>query len=110
MPMTALPALDRLEDLTQLMRAVEGFTPLTEALKAGRSGTIDGAWGSSAALAAAALGQQAPSTLLIVLAHPRDTDGWVEDVAGFAGTRLLVFPAWENLPTAETVLDELVAQ
>src|SRR5690348_13563113 len=110
MPMTALPALERLEDLTRLLRAADGFAPLVESLKAGRSGTVDGAWGSSAALATAALGQEVPSTLLIVLAHPRDTDGWVEDVASFAGVRPVVFPAWENLPTAETVVDDLAAQ
>src|SRR5262249_50764995 len=110
MPMTALPALERLEDLTQLLHTVEGFGPLLGSLKAGRSGTLDGAWGSSAALSAAALGGEAPSTLLVVLAHPRDTDGWVEDVASFAGARPVVFPAWENLPTAETVVDELAAQ
>ncbi len=110
MPMTALPSLERLEDLTQLLRTVEGFGPLLASLKAGRSGTVDGAWGSSSALAAAALSHEVPNTLLIVLAHPRDTDAWVEDVASFAGVRPVVFPAWENLPTAETVVDELAAQ
>jgi transcription-repair coupling factor (superfamily II helicase) len=110
MPTTALAALERLEDLTQLLRTVEGFGALVASLQAGRSGTVDGAWGSSAALAAAALGQEAPSTLLIVLAHPRDTDAWAEDVASFAGARPALFPAWENVPTADTVVDNLAAQ
>ena len=41
---------------------------------------------------------------------PRDLDGWTEDLASFAGVRPVVFPAWENLPTADTVVDELATQ
>src|SRR5579884_642526 len=107
---TEPPALAGLHDLPGLMRAAEGFPPLLAALKNGHGATVDGAWGSSAALAAATIGLEAPRTLLVVIAHPRDTDGWVEDIAGFAGVRPAVFPAWENLPSSETVVDELATQ
>jgi transcription-repair coupling factor (superfamily II helicase) len=99
-----------LHDLTGVLRAVEGFPEVLAALQQGHGATVDGAWGSSAALAAATLGLEAPRTLLVVLAHPRDTDSWVEDVAGFAGVRPVVFPAWENLPAADAVVDELATR
>src|SRR5262245_18985031 len=107
----APPALSGLKDLARLIQTVEGFHPLVAALKNGHAGAVDGAWGSSGALVTAALGLHAPRTLLVVLAHPRDVDGWVEDLASFAGLAPAVFPAWDNLPTAETtILDETAGQ
>src|SRR5205814_2335076 len=44
-----------LRALPELLTAAEGWEELRAALVAGHSGTVDGAWGSSAALAAAAL-------------------------------------------------------
>src|SRR5437773_11050383 len=97
-PSTALlPALNSLKDLTRIVQTAEGFHPLVAALKNGHGATVDGAWGSSGSLVAAALGLHAPRTLLIVVAHPRDADGWVEDIASFAGLRPVLFPAWDNL-------------
>src|SRR5262249_38332474 len=84
--------------------------PVVAALKNRYSGTIDGAWGSSAALAAAALGLHAPSTLLVVLAHPRDLDGWTNDLHSFAGLRPVVFPAWDALPSDSGTVDEVARQ
>src|SRR5437867_1668345 len=104
------PTVDSLQDLTRLVQTAEGFHPLVAALKNGHGATVDGAWGSSAALAAAALGLHARPTLLIVIAHPRDVDGWLEDLATFAGVRPVVFPAWDNLPTDTTLVDEVAGQ
>ncbi len=113
-PTTGLsPALEKLEnlhDLTRIVQATEGFHPLVAALKNGHGGTVDGAWGSSSALAAAALGLHAHQTLLLVLAHPRDVDGWVEEVHSFAGARPVVFPAWDALPGDTTGVDEVSSQ
>ena len=67
-------------------------------------------WGSSGALATAALGLRTPSTVLVVVPFPRDLDGWVDDLAGFAGLPPLNFPAWDNLPTGDTALDEVAGQ
>ena len=74
-----------LKDLTRLIQRAPGFPEVLAALKNGRSATIDGAWGSAAALAAAALGLHAPTTLVIVLAHVGDVDDFRDDVATFAG-------------------------
>jgi transcription-repair coupling factor (superfamily II helicase) len=44
-----------LPDLIPRLRRVESFAAVVHALERGDSGTIDGAWGSSSALATAAL-------------------------------------------------------
>src|SRR5262245_24155707 len=93
------PAVEQLTDLVPLIQTAEGFPELLAALQAGRSGTVDGAWGSSAGLAAAALALQAPHTLLVVIAHPRDLDPWATDLFSFSGLHPVVFPAWDTLPT-----------
>ena len=102
--------LESLKGLTRLVQRAEGFHPLVAALQNGHGATVDGAWGSSSALVAAALGLHAPQTLLVVIAFPRDLDGWTEDLASFAAVRPVVFPAWDNLPTEETLLDEVAGQ
>ncbi len=89
-----------LESLPGLLHAAEGWAALRAALDAGYSGTIDGAWGSSAALAAAALAADAPSTILAVVPTVGDQISWVEDLASFTGTRPAVFEAWETWPPA----------
>ena len=67
----------------------------------------EGAWRSSAALAAGALGLHAPHTLLIVLAHPRDLDAWSDDLVSVTGLRPAVFPAWDAWPVPDTRLDKV---
>jgi transcription-repair coupling factor (superfamily II helicase) len=87
-----------LRALPKLLAKAEGWSGVRAALLAGQSGTIDGAWGSAAALAAATLCIDTPGTLLVVLPNPSDVSPWVEDVASFAGTRSAVFEAWETWP------------
>ncbi len=90
--------LEGLRDLAGLIESAEGFSSVGDALRAGRSATVDGAWGSSGALACAALGRQVPRTLLIAIAHPRDIDAWTDDLTSFAGAAPVVFPAWDQWP------------
>jgi transcription-repair coupling factor (superfamily II helicase) len=108
--MALAPTIESLKDLTRTVQTAEGFHPVVAALKNGHGATVDGAWGSSAGLVAAALGLHAPRTLLVVLAHPRDLDGWVEDLASFAGVRPVVLPAWDNLPGDTNLVDEVAGQ
>ncbi len=96
-----------LKDLTRLIQRAPGFPEVLAALKNGRSATIDGAWGSAAALTAAALGLHAPTTLVILLAHVGDVDDFRDDVATFAGITPEVFPAWEKLPRELNAADEV---
>ena len=94
----AAPADAGLRALPGLLHKAEGWAALRAALAANRSGTVDGAWGSSASLAAAALATDAPGTLLVVVPSPADVSGWVEDIASFTGTRPRAFDAWETWP------------
>jgi transcription-repair coupling factor (superfamily II helicase) len=87
---------EHLHDLPELLATAEGFPSVLAALSQGRSAVVDGAWGSSAALAAAALALRTPHTLLVVLAHPRDLDGWLGDLSSFAALDPIVFPAWDD--------------
>ncbi len=102
--------INTLTDVTRVIQLTEGFPPLLEALRHERSATVDGAWGSSAALVTAALGVHATKTLLVVLAHPRDLDAWAGDVQSFSGTTSVTFPAWDHLPDEDTVADEVAGQ
>jgi len=104
MPATDAPAA--LADLPDLLRAAEGFAGVAASLRAGGAGTIDGAWGSSASLACAALAAEAPTTVLIALAHPGDMDAWVNDLASFTGRRPVVFPAFESWPAESSSFDD----
>ncbi len=96
-----------LKDLTREIQRAQGFGEVLAALKNGRSATVDGAWGSASALAAAALALHAPKTLVIVLAHVGDVDDFRDDVATFAGIVPEVFPAWEKPPRELTAVDEV---
>ena len=102
-------ALNSLADLAPLLPKAEGFDTVLAALAQSKSATIDGAWGSSAALAAAALAAQAPRTVLVVIAHPRDVDAWLGDLESFSGQRPLLCPAWDNQPR-RGVVDEIAGQ
>src|SRR3989442_7073958 len=112
MPAVLAPAkaIEKLQDLTRLVQAAEGFHPVVAAPRNGHSASIDGAWGSSAALVSAALGLHAPQSLLVVLAHPGDLEAWSDDLASFAGVRPVIFPAWDNLPNETTLVDEVAGQ
>ncbi|HYH67291.1 MAG TPA: transcription-repair coupling factor [Urbifossiella sp.] len=91
-------ATDGLTQLPRTLHTADGWANLRAALAAGRSGTIDGAWGSAAALAVAALAADSTSTVLAVVASPADLEGWTEDLASFSGARPAVFEAWEAWP------------
>jgi transcription-repair coupling factor (superfamily II helicase) len=95
---TEAPVGADLRALPGLLSAAEGWEHLHTALSAGHSGTIDGAWGSSAALAAAALAADTPGTLLVVLPSPADPEPWAADLHSFTGIRPAVFEAWETWP------------
>jgi len=87
-----------LRSLTSLVPTSDGWSGLRTALLSGHSGTIDGAWRSSAALAVAALLADSPGTIFVVVANPADVSSWVEDLASFAGIRPALFEAWETWP------------
>jgi transcription-repair coupling factor (superfamily II helicase) len=98
---------DRLLELVGRLERQEGFPEIVASLKAGHAATLDGVWGSSCALAAAALAEHAPATLVIVAPRLADIDGLIEDLALFTRFVPERFPAWESLPSERVVHDEV---
>jgi len=109
-PLPRVESFGRLTDLPTLVERAEDFAFLLAALRQGLSATVDGAWGSAAALTASMLGRHAPGTLLIVLAHPRDLDGWVGDLQSFSGSTPSIFSAWDDMPGEATGESEIAGQ
>jgi transcription-repair coupling factor (superfamily II helicase) len=116
------PALLIANLATRLLNA-SGFREAVEALKNGQSVTIDGAWGSSAALAVSALTEVAPSSVVVVLPRERELDEFVADITSFgiatpglsqpsaeSGERRspAVFPAWPSLPRELNIADPIL--
>ncbi len=96
-----------LADLPRRLAETEGWATLCAALDARQSGTIDGAWGSAAAVAVAALAQTRP--VLAVVPTVSELGTWTEDLASFAGHRPAVIPAhetWPPPPTRGRISDE----
>lgn len=110
MPHPAAVGPESLADLPNLLERAEGWTGLVGALGNRGGGVIDGAWGSASALAAAALARHTSQTLVVVLAHLGDVEPWSHDLGTFAGTKPILFPAWEEWPPRKTLLDEIPGQ
>jgi len=98
LPATNAPPAVNLRALPDLLRSATGWAPLQAALAAGHSGTIDGAWGSSAAVATAAVAAETLGTVLVVVPNPNDPGPWAEDLFSFTGARPPIFEAWETWP------------
>src|SRR5688500_10226284 len=86
----------RLRELAGRLESQRGFAEVVASLQAGHGATLDGVWGSSCALAAAALERHAPGPLVVVLPHQADIDLVVDDLALFTDTPADVFPAIES--------------
>ena len=96
-----------LPDLVETLRGVESFQAVVAAMQRGMSGTIDGAWGSACALAAAAVAKEAPGPLLIVLPRISEIEDYAIDLASLIDQPPVVFPAWEALPKEHSVSDAI---
>src|SRR5580704_3446119 len=93
---TIAAVTDRLFELAGRLREEAGFAEVVTALKAGHGATLGGVWGSSCALAAAALAAEAPRALLIVCPRQADIDPLCDDMALFTSLVPQRFPAWET--------------
>jgi transcription-repair coupling factor (superfamily II helicase) len=96
-----------LTDLVPRLSALEGFAEVAAALARGESAGIDGAWGSSCALCAAALAAGIDRTLLVVLPRLSDVDDFAADLFGFLGQPPEVFAAWDSPPQVPSVSDPI---
>ena len=103
---TATSAPDRLLELVGRLERQEGFAEVVASMLAGHAATLDGVWGSVCALAAAALVERAPASLVVVCPHVDDVDDLADDLALFTHVVPERFPAWERLPNEEAIADE----
>ncbi len=100
----SLQAVD-LKSLIPVMQGEKGFAEILEALKSGQSATISGTWGSSYALAGAAIAKSSPGPLLFILPRINDVDDFALDLSQFLEETPEIFPAWETLPDEHNVSD-----
>ncbi|MBS0207418.1 MAG: transcription-repair coupling factor [Planctomycetes bacterium] len=85
----------------------EDFGAVLASLQAGHSATLDGVRGSSCALAAAALAERCAATLVIVCPHQAEIDEMVDDLLLFSPRESARFPAYDTLPSEQSVRDEV---
>ncbi|MGD0653995.1 MAG: transcription-repair coupling factor [Thermoguttaceae bacterium] len=104
---TATFASDRLLDLVGRLKLQQGFAEVVASLLAGHAATLDGVWGSACALAAAALAQYAPASLVVVCPQVDNVDDLADDLALFTRLAPERFPAWERLPDEQAIADEI---
>lgn len=91
---------DRLLELAGRLERQEGFAEVVESLTGGHAATLDGVWGSSCALAAAALAAHVPATLVVVCPNVEQADELLDDLALFTQIKPELFPASESLDQA----------
>lgn len=94
-----LDDLRSLKGLSEMLAAEESLATVARALSQGESATIDGAWGSSKALAIAAVVRAHPEeTAIVVVPHAGDVDAFADDLRWFSGAPVAVLPPAENRP------------
>ncbi len=90
------------------IEALPDFAEVVDSLQAGHAATLDGVWGSSCALAAAALAQEAPAVLVVVCPRLDEVQGLIGDLGLFSPLQPVQFPVSESLSTDRMVQDEAV--
>ena len=104
----ATAASHRLLQLIGRIEALPDFAEVVESLQAGHAATLDGVWGSSCALVAAALAREAPAVLVVVCPRLDEVQGLIGDLGLFSPLEPLRFPVRESLSAEPVVQDEAV--
>lgn len=114
---TASAMVAGIKDLAPRLLNSAAFRDSVESLRSGRGVTLDGAWGSSAALVVAALARVAPKQVVAILARERELDDFAADVASFGIGRAdapagesgpFILPAWPALPRELSISDPVL--
>ena len=103
---------ERLHGLAHRLAESARFAPIADAIRSGAAATIDGAVGSSCALAQPPSGGSNLSKRETLppgrrLRQERLVDDFVDDLELFGVTDPLRFPAWESDPGSRLVYDEI---
>jgi len=97
----AANASDRLLGLVGCLRSEVGFAEVVQSLIEGHAATLDGVWGSSCALVAAALADHVPASLVVVCPQVEQVDDLIDDLALFTPLKPERFSALETFDGAE---------
>jgi transcription-repair coupling factor (superfamily II helicase) len=97
----------QLLELAGALHDEPGFAEVVASLKAGHGATLGGIWGSSCALAVAALEAESPQSLVIVCPRPDDVDSMAADLGLFTATPPEIFPAWETAASEHAIDDAI---
>jgi transcription-repair coupling factor (superfamily II helicase) len=108
-PDAATDSVADLSPLADVLAQDAGISGVVAAMRAGSGAAIDGVWGSSTSLTAAALARQAPGPVVVVLPHMDDLVESADEVALFLGRPTLVLPGWDVPPERTTMLDQVFA-
>ena len=104
----ATAASDRLLQLIGRIEALPDFAEVVDSLQAGHAATLDGVWGSSCALVAAALAKAAPAVLVVVCPRLDEVQGLIGELSLFSPLEPMRFPVRESLSAERMVQDEAV--
>ncbi len=92
-------AAQRLVGLREALLQDTALIDVVRAVEAGGAATLDGVWGSSCALVAAALAERSsPAPIVVVGAKSGDLDDLADSVRLFTHRRIAAYPALEERP------------
>ena len=97
--------VNEIPDLVPLVSQTPEIQGILAALDRGESGTIDGAWGSARALAAACFVKECAGTLVVVAPRSSDVEDLFADLAAFLKQEPALFPAMEGSPEQWSTTD-----
>ena len=103
---TDTEAAEKLRRLPGRIAQLAGFAEVVAAMSRHEPATIDGVWGSSCALLAAALATADNSPVIAVLPTQREADDLAIDIALFRSQGILPLPSFESAIVAELGRDD----
>ena len=103
----ASSALEQVRHVRTQLAKSKDIVALADALRKREPATVDGVWGSSSALLAAALAAHQPPGLVVVCPQAEDVDRCADDMALFQGGDVVRFPAWESEPGERMIHDDI---
>ena len=108
--MTSPDSTVRLHRIVNSLAQSADFLPIVQSMESGQPATIDGALGSSCALAVAAIARFATGQLVVVCATNAVVESLCDDLNMFGLDAVLSFPAWETDPGQRLVYDGIYSE
>ncbi|MFO0870595.1 MAG: transcription-repair coupling factor [Pirellulales bacterium] len=103
-------ATARLPVLARQVAASAEFARTIAALRNGQPATLEGVWGSAAALLAGAMVDTASGPLVVVCPQVGEVDELCTDIELLSSHQAWRFPAWESEPAERLIHDEIFCE